>query len=167
MTNFQRCKPFALEIYQLAAAGGAWDMSDVLTKEEKRAEQEASARDIAKRLRQLDLPAAVRDSNNEWCRRAGVNTSFFTALSKGSDPSVNNLRRILRAAGSSLPEFFLHEASRDLARRPTRQELEQALLEALDGPFPKGAGRRAEYLAQAVEQLLELPADRRHSQDAA
>lgn len=167
MTNFQRCKPFALEIYQLATRKGAWDTSDVLTKEEKRAEQEASARDIAKRLRQLDVPAALRDSNNEWCRRAGVNTSFFTALNKGSDPSVNNLRRILRAAGSSLPEFFLHEASRDLARRPTKQELENALLEAFDGPIPKSPGRRAEYLAEVVERLLELPADHHRSQNVA
>jgi len=133
---------------------------------DKKAESAASARDIAERLRVLETPAAIRGNNNEWARRAQVNTSFFTNLKKGSDPSIHNLRRVLQVAGTSLPEFFAHEARGALVRKPNRQELEAALHDAL-ADLPKQPGRRVEYLAEVVEALLELPADRPAELDVA
>ena len=124
---------------------------------------EASARAIAERFRRLGLPERFR-SERQWVEAAGVSSSFFTNLRGNetkppSDPSVGNLRRVLDAGGTSLPEFFADEASGRVVRPPTRQELEEAFREALDD-LPARKERRAEYLASVVERLLRLPESR-------
>ncbi|HET7255587.1 MAG TPA: hypothetical protein VFJ46_17660 [Xanthobacteraceae bacterium] len=154
-----------LEIYQIASDRGAWDISYVPSNPGKKEQAKASAKEIARRLQVLEKPLAI-DSEREWVRVAGVSSSFFTNLRNGSDPSVNNLRLILEAAGSSLPEFFRDEARTPLVQVPSKQALEQAIFEALD-ELPARPGRRAEYLAEVVQQLLALPPGHREEQRAA
>ena len=124
---------------------------------------EASARGIAERFRSMGVPDAFR-SERQWVEKAGVSSSFFTNLRGSetkapSDPSVGNLRLVLEAGGSSIPEFFADEARGRLVRPPTRQELEAAFRDALDA-LPARKERRAEYLASVVESLLRLPKSR-------
>ena len=131
---------------------------------------EASARGIAERFRSMGVPDAFR-SERQWVEKAGVSSSFFTNLRGSetkapSDPSVGNLRLVLEAGGSSIPEFFADEARGRLVRPPTRQELEAAFRDALDD-LPARRERRAEYLASIVESLLRLPKSRRASRDSA
>lgn len=114
----------------------------------------ARARAIYDRLMKIRRPEDL--SNNEWAKRAGVNTSFFTNLKKGSEPSVGNLRAILEVVGVTLPEFFLNEALSRLIPAPSPRALEQAILDALPG-LPRRPERRAEYLAATVLRILRLP----------
>jgi hypothetical protein len=131
---------------------------------------EASAKKIAERFRKHGLPERFR-SERQWVEASGVSSSFFTNLRGSetkapSDPSIGNLRLVLEAGGSSIPEFFADEARGKLVASPTRQELEEAFRDALDA-LPARKERRAEYLASVVEQLLRLPKNRSSSQDAA
>jgi hypothetical protein len=131
---------------------------------------EASARGIAARFRALGLPERFR-SERQWVEKAGVSSSFFTNLRGSetkapSDPSVGNLRLVLEAGGSSIPEFFADEAQGRLVSPPTRPELEAALRDALDA-LPARKERRAEYLASVVESLLRLPRNRPASRGGA
>lgn len=124
---------------------------------------EASAKAIAARFRKIGVPEKFR-SERQWVEAAGVSSSFFTNLRGSdtkppSDPSVGNLRLVLEAGGSSIPEFLADEANGKLVRPPTRPELEAAFRDALDA-LPARRERRAEYLASVVEQLLRLPKSR-------
>lgn len=112
------------------------------------------ARALYERL--MALPRDKDLSNNEWTRRAKVNTSFFTNLKNGSEPSVGNLRAILEVVGVSLPEFFLDEAQGRLAKTPTVAQLAAAIEAVLPG-LPRNLDKRAQYLAEAVQSVLELP----------
>ena len=140
---------------------------------DKKSLAEASARGIAERLRRMGVPERYR-SERQWVEAAGVSSSFFTNLRGNdtkppSDPSVGNLRLVLEAGGTSLPEFFLEESEGRLVRPPTRSELEAAFRDALDD-LPARKERRAEFLASVVEQLLRLPQSRpasRAGEDAA
>lgn len=114
----------------------------------------ARASDLYERLMRLPRPDGM--SNNEWAKRAGVNTSFFTNIKNGSEPSVGNLRSVLTAVGMSLPEFFLAEAGGKLMHRPSSDRLGSAILESLPG-LPKSREKRAAYLAEVVIGVLELP----------
>ena len=131
---------------------------------------EASARAIADRFRKMGVPEGFR-SERQWVEKAGVSSSFFTNLRGSetkppSDPSIGNLKLVLEAAGSSIPEFFVEEAEGRLVSPPTRQELEAAFREALDD-LPARKERRAEYLASVVESLLRLPQSRPASRGGA
>lgn len=138
-------------------------MASNIDKEAKKAASKASALDIYRRLMALKEATGDGRSNNKWATEAGVNTSFFTNIGAGtkepSDPAVNNLRLILDAINSSLPEFFLHEAQGRVVAAPTRQALEKAFVEALPD-LPRNADARASYLASTVLQLLGLPENR-------
>ena len=112
------------------------------------------ARAIYDRL--MVIPRDQALSNNEWARKAGVNTSFFTNLKKGSEPSVGNLRAILNVVGVSLPEFFADEADGRLIPAPTIQELDSLFRQILP-QLPKRLDRRSEFLAEAVQHGLALP----------
>lgn len=105
--------------------------------------------------RLMALPRPEGMSNNEWAKKAGVNTSFFTNLRKGSEPSVGNLRAVLKAVNVSLPEFFAHEANGRLISRPTQEQLEAALRAVMPG-LPRNPDRRVEYLAEALSAVLAL-----------
>lgn len=109
------------------------------------------ARAIYGRLMSLERPGNL--SNNEWAKKAGVNTSFFTNLKNGSEPSVGNLRTVLGAVGVSLPEFFAEEAMGRLIFSPSMEELIQAIADALPG-LPRTPGKRARYLAEVVQASL-------------
>lgn len=122
----------------------------------KRDETARRAREIYDRLMALPRPEDM--SNNTWAAKAGVNTSFFTNLRNGSEPSIGNLRKVLEAVDASLPEFFLSEAAGRLMPAVSREELEKALSEALLDA-PKRADKRARYLAEVVLQILQLPGD--------
>lgn len=140
-------------------------------KTEKQERSQASARRIAEGLRKMGLPPRY-ESERQWIQAAGVSASFFTnlrgsAAKPPSDPSVGNLRRILEAAGSSLPEFFAGEAKGRVVRPPTRQEIEQAIADALEDLPARGRERRVEYLASTFERLLGLPKSRRATRPAA
>lgn len=121
----------------------------------KREEAADRAKGMFGKLMDLRRPASM--SNNEWTRRAGVSTSFFTNLKNGSEPSVGTLRDVLRVVDVTLPEFFIEEAAGRMVRLPTQRELHDALQEALP-ELPRAPARRAEYLAEVVSQLLALPA---------
>lgn len=131
-----------------------WDISHGMTEGEKRRAAAERARAIYDRLMQLPRPSNM--SNNEWTRQAGVNTSFFTNVRNGSEPSIGNLRAVLEAVGVSLPEFFLPEAHGRLVKALNSQELKLALLDALPG-LPRTPERRAEYIAEVVADVLALP----------
>lgn len=145
-------------------AGGRrrWDIFPMASNSDKKAAAELRARALHARL--MALPRPREDySNNDWTAEAGVSTSFFTNMQgrskPASEPSVGNLRLVLEAVGSTLPEFFADEAQGRLIARPTRQELEQAIADALPG-LPKQADKRPGYLAEAVLNVLALPKSR-------
>lgn len=146
----------ALEIYQIAPGDVAWNIPAMSTKAQRKAEAERRARHLYARLARLK-PADLTE--RQWTIKAGVSSSFFTNLKKGSEPSVGLLRLILETVGVSLPEFFVHEADGRLIAAPS----EQALAEAFDRVLPglpkvgKGRDRRAEYLASTVLDVLGLP----------
>jgi len=134
------------------------DISNVANPK-KKAAAEARAKAIYARLMRLKQPAM---SNNDWTKKAGVSTSFFTNMQgikkAASEPSIGNLRLVLEAAGSSLPEFFIAEAKGRVVPTPTRPALIEAFREALP-QLPRSADTRAEYLAEVVERILVLPSD--------
>jgi hypothetical protein len=119
----------------------------------KRADTAQRAQEIYDRL--MALPRGEM-SNNAWATKAGVNTSFFTGLRNGSEPSIGNLRAILEVVGTSLPEFFAHEAHGRIALAPPKDVLEAAIQEALEHA-PRRMDRRAAYVAEVVSALLALP----------
>lgn len=125
----------------------------------KKLEAEKRAKVLYKRL--MALPLNPPMSNNDWTKKAGVSTSFFTNLQgnkkRASEPSIGNLRLVLEAAGTTVPEFFIHEAEGRLIQRPSKQALAQAIRDAMPG-LPHSASKRPEYLAQAVLDVLALPA---------
>jgi len=123
-----------------------------------RAEAAQRASELYEKLMALPRPTGM--SNNEWAQKAGVNTSFFVNVRKGSEPSIGNLRKVLEAVDVSLPEFFADEADGRLVRKPSAQELTAALGQALP-EIPKRADRRAAFLADAVLHVLGLPQDLR------
>jgi transcriptional regulator with XRE-family HTH domain len=143
-----------LEIYQVANWLSSWDISNMPRQTAKRISASERAKAIYDRLAELPRPENM--SNNEWATRAGVNTSFFTNLRKGSEPSVGNLRSVLAVIGVSLPEFFCEEAEGRLILMPNEEALVQALQDSLPG-LPRRPERRAEYLAEVVLRVLELP----------
>lgn len=112
------------------------------------------ARLLYERLMRLPRPADL--SNNEWAKRAGVNTSFFTNLRNGSEPSVGNLSAVLETVGVTLPEFFVGNSKEPTARLPDQQALSEAIFLALPG-LPENPERQAEYLAEVVLGVLALP----------
>lgn len=124
---------------------------------EKKAEAERRAREIYERLMSI-RPEGL--SNNQWTAKAGVSTSFFTNMQgttkAASEPSIGNLRAVLKVAGSTLPEFFLDDAEGRLMRRPTRLELERALDDILDEVAFVPPNRQALFVAQAVLAALGL-----------
>lgn len=147
----------SLEIYQMAGSTGQWDMSHAMASNpDKKEAAEKRAVAIYNRLMALPRPSDI-SSNNAWTDKAGVSTSFFTNMQgkkkAASEPSIGNLRSVLEAAGSSLPEFFLHEAQGRVIPAPTKQALEQAIEKVLPR-LPKKD--RAEFLAEAVIGALGL-----------
>jgi len=140
----------------------SWDIYGMADKASKKRESEMRARAIYRRLMAMPRPGKI--SNNELATRAGVNTSFFSQL-KGNDkkvpsePSVGNLRLVLEALGSSIPEFFVHEARGRLAPVPTQQDLERAFETAL-AALPAKAEDQPRYLAEVVRDILALPTGR-------
>lgn len=143
-------------------AGGTrrWDMSQAMASNpDKKAAAEKRAVAIYRGLMALPRPSDIA-SNNAWTEKAGVSSSFFTNMQgiakAASEPSIGNLRAVLEAAGSSLPEFFLHEAQGRVVRRPSEQEIALAIAEAWD-ELPKKQSERPGYLAKAVRDILALP----------
>lgn len=127
---------------------------------EKKKDSQRQAKAIYLRLMELPRPSHI-DSNNSWTSKAGVSTSFFTNLQgsekkPASEPSIGNLRRVLEAVGSSVPEFFLEEARGRLVRAPTRQAIEQALSAAM-AHLPKRRDAQVAFLATVVLRALGLP----------
>lgn len=145
-----------------------WEMANMETANDKKAEAEARARDLYERL--MALKGDSNLSNNDWCKAAGVNTSFFTAM-KGSDtkrpsePSIGNLRLVLQAISSSIPEFFVDEARVKLVPLPNQAQLEgmmASLLKAV-GLVPASddiAGTLARRLPKALERAASASFDR-------
>lgn len=147
-----------LDIYQMEAGPLPCDIFPMSAAPDKKAEAERSARDIYRRLMALDRPKEL--SNNKWTDAAGVSTSFFTNMQgetkSASNPSVHNLRLILKQVGVTLPEFFLDEARGRLAQVPTKQALEQALADVWEG-LPKDKNRQIAFVAENVLRALRLP----------
>lgn len=104
---------------------------------------------IYDRLMALRRPANL--TNNQWARKAGVSTSFFTNMKNGSDPSVGRLRLVLGVVGSSIPEFFADEAQGRLVPKPTEKDLQGATRSALssDGVVAQ--------VAQALASAMPVP----------
>lgn len=146
----------------MAGALPAWNMAVMAGNKRSTKKAESEERAKALYLRLMDLPRSDDIlSNNKWTAKAGVSTSFFTNLQgkpdkAASEPSVGNLRLILEAAGTSIPEFFSSEAQGRLVPAPTRQALEQAFADAWDG-VAGSKDKRIAYLAGTVLQLLGLP----------
>lgn len=131
---------------------------------DKKADAERRAKALYERLMQI-RPEGL--SNNQWTAKAGVSTSFFTNMQgrnkPASEPSIGNLRLVLKAIGMTLPEFFLDEAPGQYVRLPTKRALERVLAEALD-ELPSQPDRHPEYVAEAVLRVL-APLGRRDSNE--
>jgi len=126
-------------------------------KMDKKASAQLSALTIAARLAQNPHPISER----QWTKDAEVSPSFFSNLrgtptKPPSDPSVDQLRKMLSVRGLNLAEFFLEEARGKLVRVPTKQALEQALADVWEG-LPKGRDRQIAYVAENVLRALQLP----------
>ena len=137
-----------------------WDMAG-MAKVDKKERARKSALHIADKLERLDHG---HPSARQWLIAAGVSGSFLTNMrgtptKAPADPSVDQLRRVLHAANLTLPEFFLDEARGRVVRVPTKQALEEALVDAFP-QMPRRAEDRSSYLAQVVLDALGLPADR-------
>lgn len=65
------------------------------------------------RLMVLRQPETL--SNNKWAIKAGVNTSFFSSIRRGGDPSVGNLEKVLAAVGVTISDFFREAPSSEAA----------------------------------------------------
>lgn len=146
----------------MAVQARPWEISYMPADPGKKAEAETRARALYRRLMALARPAAL-SSNNKWTEQAGVSTSFFTNMQGGtkpaSEPSIGNLRRVLEAAGTTIPEFFAEEAEGRLVPAPTRQALETAIRNAWPS-MPRDPGKRPGFLAEVVLRELALPSDR-------
>jgi len=147
-----------LDIYQMEARLVPCDIFPMSASPDKKAEAERSAREIYQRLMALERPTGL--SNNQWTTAAGVSTSFFTNMQgetkPASNPSVHNLRLILKQVGVTLPEFFLDEARGRIAQVPTKRELEQALADVWEG-LPKDKSKQITFVAENVLRALRLP----------
>jgi hypothetical protein len=84
-----------LEIYQIAIGNLSWENHGMEESRKRQRRQESAARIYGKlcRLKPDDLSFA------DWTKRAELNTSFFTNLKNGSDPSVTNLHSALDVIG--------------------------------------------------------------------
>lgn len=153
----------------MAALPVPWNIFPMASNPEKKAEAEKRAQEICRRLLALRDEREPNLSNNDWTKRAGVSTSFFTNMQgkrkPASEPSIGNLRAVLEAIGSSLPEFFAGEAEGRLVHPPTQPALEQALADAWD-ELPRQQVARVAYLASTVRKLLELPERRAATADS-
>jgi hypothetical protein len=137
-------------------------MAAMATRDGKKESAQQSALAIAAKLSRLERQFP---SEAQWLQKAGVSPSFFSNLrgtptKPPSDPSVDNLRAVLRAVNVTLPELFADEARGRLVPAPTEQEIEQALRDAMPD-MPRSPERRAEYLASVVLSLLGLPQGQR------
>lgn len=135
-------------------------------KTDKKASAQLSALTIAARLAQNPHPISER----QWTKDAEVSPSFFSNLrgtptKPPSDPSVDQLRKVLSVRGLSLAEFFLAESRGKLARVPTKQALERALADVWEG-LPKGRDRQIAYVAENVLRALQLPENEAAKLDA-
>lgn len=144
-----------LEIYYVERAERPWDMSNVAKAEAQKARDKARAAALYDRL--ADMKPADW-SFNEWTDKAGVNSSFFTNMKKGSAPSVFNLEAILRPLDLTLSEFFG-------ANNPARMTLanEEVLWPVLGGMLGEALGReptesQLRVIASALPRVLELVA---------
>lgn len=154
-----------LGIYEIAPGSFAWDIPNMASNPDRKQNAQRSALDIADRLAALKGELSER----QWTIAADVSPSFFSNLrgtptKPPSDPSVDQLRKVLRARNITLPEFFLSEAQGRVVRMPTRQAAEKAIYDALKGMPPKKADQ-PRYLLQAVQELLRLPASLTPIQD--
>lgn len=154
-----------LGIYEIAPRPLAWDIPNMASNPDRKENAQRSALEIADRL--LGLKGDV--SERQWTIEAEVSPSFFSNLrgtptKPPSDPSVDQLRRVLRARDVTLPEFFFPEAQGRLARMPTRQVAEKAIADALK-EMPAKKADQPRYLLQAVQALLRLPATLPPTQD--
>jgi hypothetical protein len=150
-----------LGIYEIGAAALPWDMLRMAARDGKKESAQKSALAIAAKLARLEHQFP---SEAQWCKHAGVSSSFFSNLrgtptKPPSDPSVDSLRSVLRSVNFTLPEMFADEARDRLVPAPTEQAIEQALRDALPD-MPRSPERRAEYLASVVLTLLGLPQGR-------
>ena len=128
-------------------------------KEQKKSMAEARATEIANRLERI-RPQGLTD--RQWCLRAGVSPSFFanlkgTASKRPSEPSVGNLRSMLRVVNTTLPDFFADEAEGRSAVLPTAEELELHIRELLPR-MPWDPDKFARMLAQGLSLAIGLPA---------
>jgi len=155
--KFPRLQALMLGIYEIALAGECWDISNMTAQDEKRKSAQRSALWIAAQLETIREPLTER----QWTIEAGVSPSFFSNLrgtptKPPSDPSVDQLRRVLKVRHLTLSEFFIPEARGRVTGRHSQEDLERVFDEALAG-LPKKQSARAPYLAQVVVELLALP----------
>lgn len=149
----------------MAEAATPWNNFPMAANLDKKAAAERRAKELYRRLMKLRDCVQPELSNNEWTRKAGVSTSFFTNMQgvrkSASEPTVGNLRLVLEAIGVSLPEFFVNESGGRLMVRPSEQALTRAFVDALTGDgLPRKRDAQAAYLASTVLKLLALPEDR-------
>lgn len=122
--------------------------------------KQAATSGIGSRLGALLAGAKPADlSERQWCLKAGVSTSFFTDIRKGTVPSIDKVERMANAAGQSLAEFVTGASP----ERVSEQELRRAILDAF--PLPSvPPEQQASYLADIVLKILALPPSRHPSQ---
>lgn len=155
--KFPTHQALMLGIYEIAVGTVPWDIRGMAVTSDKKESAQQSALTIAERLAQNPHPISER----QWTKEAEVSPSFFSNLrgtptKPPSDPSIDQLRKILRVRGISLSEFFLPEAHGALAKAPTKQALEQALADVWEG-LPKGKSRQITFVAESVLRALGLP----------
>lgn len=142
----------------MAPLAPVWESARMAANTERKRGAQDSALAIARKLETL-RPQDM--SERQWTIAAGVSPSFFSNLrgtptKPPSDPSVDQLRKVLRVAGVTLSEFFLSEAAGRLLASPSRQVLEQAFGDVWAG-LPSEQDRQIAYLAETALRALGLP----------
>lgn len=135
-----------------------WDIPNMNDRSLKKLAAEQRAKDLAERF------SAIRPdelSERQLCLKAGVSLSFFSNLRGAgkkppSEPTIGNVRDVLRVLGTTIPEFFIEEARGRVIAIPAKKKLEEVLAGALEN-LPRRVDRRPAYLASVVLRALELP----------
>lgn len=122
--------------------------------------KQAAMSGIGSRLDALLSRAKPADlSERQWCLKAGVSTSFFTDVRKGTVPSIDKVERMANAAGQSLAEFVSGGPQKGV----NAARLQKAILDAFPLP-PLPFDQQAGYLADVVLDILGLPPTQTTSQ---
>lgn len=90
------------EISQIGSSPYLWDISQMV----KQAKPKIDNTELLKRLEDARLAYSPEMSQNDWCKSAKVNTSYFTGLKDGVEPGLYKIERLAGVVGLSLADLI-------------------------------------------------------------